>query len=203
MKLSTLAIVSVSILLTACVSSINKVTADNHAYAAHVAQSNNDWDTARRHWAKALVNAQLGDESTKKLAVFNYEYGRALGVTCFFDESEKYLQNAMKLDKQVSGPVYMSLLELARLNYDQNKFAQAVVYFEKLPTIYNEVKLDALDPIGTALVYEEYSVSLNRTNDKSKSKNFERKANSLRSYNPHNFSKSERTPYGTQCLNKS
>ncbi len=200
-KALALGIVLISLVLAACVRSINKKSSDHHAYTANAAQMKGDWDVARRHWAKALVNAQLGDEPIEKLAVLNYEYGRALGVTCFFEESEKYLQQAMKSDEQVSGPVYMSLLELARLNYDQNNFSQAVSYFEKLPTIYKEIKIENHDPIGTTLVYEEYSISLKRTNDNMKSKNFERKANSLRNNNPRSFSKSERTPYGSQCLN--
>jgi hypothetical protein len=92
-----------------CASPINSTNAKHHAISANEAEKRGDWTTARKEWAKALVNAQLAGAPTQELAVFNYEYGRALGVQCSWDEAEKYLLKAYELDLKTGGPAFMSL----------------------------------------------------------------------------------------------
>ncbi len=120
-----LILVLVPVLMVGCASAINKKSAVIHARSAQTEIANGNWDSARRHWAKAVVNAELGKMKPQARAVFNYEYGRSLGVTCFYSESEQYLKKAYDLDKAINGPIYMSVLELARLNYDQGKYEKA------------------------------------------------------------------------------
>jgi tetratricopeptide (TPR) repeat protein len=89
-----------SLTMPACVSSINTLNANKYADAAFSATEAGDWDSARRYWARAVVNAELAKMPPQQFAVFNYEYGRALGVQCFFDEAERYLLKAYELDRQ-------------------------------------------------------------------------------------------------------
>ena len=186
------------LLLGACAAPVNRKSSENHAMAAQAALNNGDWDSARRQWAQAVVNAELGNENPRKLATLYYEYGRALGVNCFFDKSSMYLNKAYELDKANSGPVHMSLLELARLNYDQKKYSQAVPYYEKLLPIYKKYDAEKRDPTGVALVYEEYSKSLTSIGEDTKAATFAKRSSELKSAG--NQSNAERTPYGTQCV---
>ncbi|GAB7562005.1 hypothetical protein LG202_00440 [Methylobacillus methanolivorans] len=64
------------------------------------------------------MNANLGGVAPSTRAVLSSEYGRSLGATCFFNDATFYLNQAYDLDKQTGGPLYMSLVELARLNLD-------------------------------------------------------------------------------------
>ena len=72
---------------------INRYNATQHADAAFAASTTGDWDLARREWAKAVYNADLGNLEPEKRAVFYYEYGRSMGVNCFFDIAEEYLKS--------------------------------------------------------------------------------------------------------------
>lgn len=181
----------------ACAAPINRHSASNHVQSANAAISMNDWVTAKKHWAKAVLNARLGNLGPKALTSLNYEYGRSLGVTCFYKESEEYLKYAYDYDKANSGPVHMAMLELARLNYDQKKYSEAIPYFEGLMPIYQKHNVENIDPSGVALVYEEYSKSLASTGDKVKSEELASRAEKLKKVG--NRSSTERTPYGTQC----
>lgn len=105
---------SLLIALISCAPAINQKSAAIHAQSAQAAIKNSDLDAARENWAKAVKNGELANEPDQKMAVLYYEYGRALGVTCYFDGSEYYLKKAYVLDKKTGGPVYMSLVELAR-----------------------------------------------------------------------------------------
>ena len=123
-----------------CVSTLNERNAHNYANAAVAAQEAGDWESARRNWAKAATNAQLAGMSEKQMAIAYYEYARASGATCFFEESEKYLKESLALDRANNGPIHMSLLELARLKLAQGKYEEANNYFEQLIPIYERQK---------------------------------------------------------------
>jgi len=187
--------------ISGCVNSINQRSEVNHARKAYSAQQRGDWDTARRHWAKSVVNANLANEPALNLAVLNYEYGRSLDVTCFFEKSEQYLKTANEIDERAGGPIHMSFLELARLKYTQNDYSSAVSYYEKLPPIYKKLNAEQIDPIGVAIIYEEYSDSLNKTGNTSESNKYKQIADNLRKENPDKSAGLENTPYGTQCTN--
>ena len=127
---------------------INAKTSTNYAQAAHAAVNSGDGVTARKNWSKALLNAQLGGASPAQLAVLNNEYGRASGVVCEFADAEKALTTAYDLDKRAGGPTYLSLVELARLNLDQNKFPEAATYFERALPELEAKGASAGAPIG-------------------------------------------------------
>jgi len=187
-----------ALFIVSCAAPINRKSSINYAITAQAALQKNDWNTARKYWAKAVVNAELGNSNPKRLAALSYEYGRALGVNCFFSESETYLKKSYDLDSTNSGPAHMSLLELARLNYDQKKYKEAAFYFEKLIPIYDKFNAEAKDPTGVALVFKEYSNALSSIDKKTKATTFSQRASELEKIG--NKSNTERTPYGTQCV---
>ena len=167
--------------MASCTSAINSKTSDITAKTGYVAQQQGDWDAARRNYAKALLNAELGSAAPQKIAALNYEYGRSLGVTCFFEEAETYLLKALKLDAETDGPTHMSILELARLNYDRNRFSEASQYFRKLLPLYDKYNAELQDPIGVADVYQEYAMTLNKTGETADAALFQQRATALKS----------------------
>lgn len=189
-----------SLFASACAPAINRKTFQITAEAGFESQQNGDWDAARRNFAKALLNAELGNETSETLSTLNYEYGRSLGVTCFYDKAEFYLKKSLELDLSTNGPDYMSLLELARLNLDQKKYKEAISYFEKLLPIYKEINAEKEAPYAVAEVLEEYAKALGKIGSIEKAELTKQKASALRAQNPEGYSITDRTPYGTQCV---
>jgi len=194
-------VISVSIIFTACASTINVHNANKHFKVANDATKAGDWDTARRQWAKTLVNAELSDKvSPQNMAIINYEYGRALGVQCFYEKSEEYLIRAYKLDLEINGPSFMDLVELARLNFDQKKFNESIPYFENAIRSLEEVKYDTKAPIGFRDILKEYSIALKNVGSHGKVKMVDSRIKDINSKNTKGYSITDRTPYGTQCF---
>jgi tetratricopeptide (TPR) repeat protein len=185
--------------MASCAAPINRKTSEMTGYAGYKAQQAGDWDAARRNYAKAVVNGELGNLPQEQMANLYYEYGRSLGATCFYDDSEKYLQKALDIDTRTNGPAYMSMLELVRLNLKTKNYSKVINYFEKLIPIYKDLNAEEKTPIGLAETYEDYSYALKETGDIAKAQDYEEKARQLRANNPGGFSITERTPYGTQC----
>lgn len=193
---------AILLLLAGCATSINQKNANIHMEAAINASNNEDWDSSRRHWAKVVVNAKLADEPEHKMAVVNYEYGRALGVTCFFEDAEKHLNLAYQQDINTGGPYYKDLIELARLNLDQKKWKESIIYFEKAFPILDKINASTGAPHAYADILDDYASALENSNKKN-SKKYRQEAKGIRDKNPKVFSITERTPYGKQCTNKS
>lgn len=185
--------------LAGCASPLNERNAHNYADQGAAAQQAGDWDVARRCWAKVVVNAQLAGMTDEEQAIAFYEYGRSCGVTCFYEKSEKYLLKALALDRASGGPVHMSLLELARLNFDQGKYQIANHYFGQLTAIYARARAAEKDPAGVALVYEEFSKSLANVNKHDEAKKYRRMSEQLKRKARGRKSDTERTPYGKHC----
>ena len=194
-------IICFTALVTSCAAPINRKTSEITAQAGYLAQQQGDWDAARNNYAKAVVNAELGNEAPQKVAVLYYEYGRSLGVTCYFDDAEKYLSKALTVDRETNGPAYMSILELARLNYDQNKYQEANNYYYELLSIYEKHNAEGQDPIGVADVYAEFAFSLEAVGKYSESAALKQRAITLKSKNSGKISSTERTPYAKRCRN--
>ena len=180
---------------------INRKSAMTQAQAADKAQKSGDWDAARRNWARAVKNGELGKIDDKTLAIFYYEYGRSLGVTCFFADAEDYLLKAKNLDKKTTGEEYLSLTELARLNLDQSKYQEAKDYYEKLFIKLDKLKASKKAPSAYADLLEEYSVTLIEHNMKAKAEEVLQRVHSLRREYKGYSSITDRTPYGAACAN--
>lgn len=189
------------LLLVGCATPINKKIANNHMKAAIDASNNGNWDASRRHWAKVVVNSKLANAPEQKMAVFNYEYGLALGVTCYFEEAEKYLNLAYQQDINTGGPSYKDLIELARLNLNQKKWEKSINYFEKALPILNKINASTGAPHAYADILDDYANALENSNNQN-SKKYRQEAKNIREKNPKSYSITEKIPYGEQCTNK-
>lgn len=176
---------------------INRKNASKHAQAASHAAKSGDWDVARRHWAKAVKNGELGGIPEKHQAIFYYEYARAAGITCFFDISETYLIKAYELDKKIGGPTFLSLVELFRLNLDQKKYNEAVTYFKKALPVLEKINAPSQSPAEFSKLLDEYAVALEGVGKQEEAKKVKERSTEVKKNAEHSIT--DRTSYGTSC----
>mgnify|MGYP003793209655 FL=1 len=188
--------------VTGGANAINTANARRHANTAAAASKAGDWATARTEWAQALVNAQLAGASSQHLAVFNYEYGRALGVQCFWDQSETYLLKAYELDRQAGGPEHMSLVELSRMKFNQKQYDRSAQYYRRAIEALEQINASAKAPAEFSVILDEYAEALRRCGKDQDADLVQARANEIRSRDPGGRSITDRTPYGTQCVTK-
>jgi len=185
---------------------INQRNAVQYAMNGEHAKARDSWDITRRVYAQAVVNARLAEWPDKKQAAISYEYGRSLGVTCFFDPAETYLIKAYDLDKKTGHPLHMSLVELARLMLDQEKYSQATEYFQSALKELDQAefyKRSPADSIAYADFLDEYALVLSKSDKNSEAASMKKRASEIRSKYPDQASLTERTPYGKYCIDPS
>lgn len=187
-----------AVFFAACAGGPSSDLKDNYRQALKL-QSAGQWKESIPHFEKALELAQKQEINAAKLTGLHFEYGRALGVTCAFAESESQLTTALELDRQYSGPVFMDQIELARLNFDQKKFPAAIPFFERGFSMLDRLGVSFEDPIGYANLLDEYAQALERTGQLSKARNLRSQSSDLRRKYPKIPAKTQRTPYGKFC----
>lgn len=176
---------------------INQHNAKSYAESGFMAIQSGDWKFARRQWGRAIYNADLGFMDKKERAVYYYEYGRTLGVTCAFDEAEEYLNKSYELDLQTGGPAFMSLVELFRLKLDQKRYQEAVDYFEKALPELEKVNAPEKSGIEFSKLLKEYAVALNGIGRLEEAKKTVERAALYEKSGQESVT--ERTPYGLHC----
>ena len=186
--------------LSGCAAPINVHNAQSYARNASLAAQQGDWDTARRMWASAVVNSSLAHADKRYQAVMNYEYARSLGVTCFYELAQQYFDKAYALDKETHGPTYMSSVELARMYVAKGDNEKAVIYFERAYKESQAAGMEKHDPIGFADLIDEYVKVLSASGEASAAQEKQRIASEIRLANISAKTKTDLTPYGTQCV---
>lgn len=186
-------------LINGCV--INSIHSQKYYRAGYQAEQSQDYEMAKKHYFRAWDNAKMaGDNELRAQAA--YSLGRMLGITCDYANAEMMLKEALKYDKETSGPVYMSLFELAYLKYDQGKYDEAASYFQQaLPLVENDKYIEH-DPKGFIMHFSFCSAALEKTGHNDEAKLFTTKANALSKKYPNAQIREARTPYGKYCKRK-
>lgn len=169
---------------------------ETYASAAHALIAKNNWGAACVAMSRAVQEAEERGFGPKTLVTLDYEYGRCLGVTGKFADAETYLLKALALDKQTGGPFYMDLTELARLNYDQAKFPEAIAYFEQ--DLLEMDRQGLADSASAAFIdiLGEYGVALRKTGHEFEAGTMDARIKTIRAAHPVLVSHTDRTPYG-------
>jgi len=186
--------------LAGCAAPINAHNAQSYARSASLAAQQGDWDTARRMWAGAVVNSSLAHADKRYQAVMNYEYARSLGVTCFYELAQQYFDKAYALDKETNGPAYMSSFELARMYAAKGDDKRAAAYFGRAFEEGQAAGLEKHDPIGFADLLDDYAKSLGAVGETRAAEDKRHMASAIREANKTAKTKTDLTPYGTQCV---
>lgn len=179
--------------------SASQTPASEYMRDGAAARERGDWDAARKIYARAFTEANLDQTDLRFKAVLHYEYGRALGVTCFFTEAERQLNLANDLDKHTGGVFYLSLIELARLNLSQQKFAEAASYLERVLAELDPVITARRVPVFYANVLDDYASALSGMGRTQEAEATAKRSVEIRGNIPKEQYDSERTPYGKHC----
>ncbi len=100
---------------------------------------------------------------------------------------------------KAGGPSYMSLYELARMNYDRELYAEANTYFQDAYTEMEAEQADTRDPVGYADFLDEYAFSLEQTGQNGLASKLSARSEKIRVAFKAKQSHTEKTPYGTLC----
>lgn len=197
-----MAAIAALILLSGCSSQeSHRRSAQRQAELGWQAMERNDWESARAAFARAAADADAGDVPARGRSAMYYEYGRASGARCRFDESEAALRTALALQEVSGGPIEVPLIELARLNLDLGKFAAALPYFERALNVIgmSEGEILKRDPGGYALLLDEFAVAESKAGDEPGAEPLRQRARRIRGQYPDTAPRSDRTPYGKHC----
>ncbi len=195
--------VAATILVAACASPINQRHAQNYMLAGYRAMEAGKWFQARMAFGRAVTDAELAGTAPRVKAILYYEYGRSSGVICDWPEAERGLKQAYGLDKESGGPAYMSLNELGRMNFDRQRYADALGYFDQVLPEFDRSQIDTRDPLGYSAFLDEYSITLEKTGRAADAERARKRALEIRSAFPGKDSQTDKTPYGTQCSSPS
>lgn len=156
-------VVFISIALIGCASPLTVRHAHFYNAAGNEAAESGNWALAELNYERALTNARQGIRSSANESVALYNLGQAKGHLCKFVEAEKLLQEALEIEEKLSGAesglTFMRLLELGRLQLGREQLDKAMPYFRRAVRLVEQLGLERTDPIGLALVYDDYAAS--------------------------------------------
>jgi Tetratricopeptide repeat. len=163
------------------------------------AQRKGEYEMAKKYFYRAWDNAKIGRLEPQLRAESAYSLGRVYGILCDHKNAELLLLEALKYDKESSGPVYMSLFELAYLKYDQDKYDEAVSYFQQAIQLVDDQKYIEYDPATFVMHFSTYSKSLEKTGHNDEAKMFNNRAKVISEKYTNERPKAQRTLYNKNC----
>lgn len=104
------------------------------------------------------------------------------------------------MDQESRGDVFFDLTELARLNYDQGKYAEALGYYEEDVRTLDSRNWEQKAPGDFAGLLEEYSACLKKAGREQDARTLDTRLAAIKAKNPVLTVHSERTPYGKNPL---
>jgi tetratricopeptide (TPR) repeat protein len=189
--------------LSGCANPINQRTATNYYQAAVDAEVAGDYRLAERNYERALVNAKLGHSPDAGTSAAMYGLGRMKGLLCKYDEAEKLLLESLRLEETVTGPesaiTTMRLFEIARLDFDQGKYAASLPYFSRGIAAVQKLGVQRSDPIALADALDDYATALAKAQQPSDADAVRREASDLRQRNPGAKANFKPLRYGQKC----
>jgi tetratricopeptide (TPR) repeat protein len=158
------AVLMLAALAVACAAPQGYHAAQYHFDAGLRAEHRGNYTQARDHFEAALAQARIGGLPQDYISAATYNLGRMVGYTCDFAEADRLLRNALQLEETLQYPdrgmITKRLSELARLAYDTGRVSESVSYYERAIPILEELEIARIDPIGYAILLEDYALSL-------------------------------------------
>lgn len=128
------------------------------------AELNGDYAAARDAYLRALAAASSVGADSGFVADITYNLGRMSGYLCDFRTAEAMLQQSLRLVESrtltMTPAVSRRLFELGRLAIDEDRFVEAVAFFERALPVLENLKMVAEDPLGFAYVLDELAYAL-------------------------------------------
>lgn len=169
-----------------------------------------DWGTARRAFGQAVLVADQSGWPASRRAAMHFDYGRALGVTCYYTEAERELSQAYDLDILTARYRYPALVELARLALVQRQFDVSAKYFGRALVTLDRLEAARKVPYAYAELLDDYALALGGAGDAQAATRIIDRAAKVRAEigdDAHGrptlatsaTPPTSRTPYGTHC----
>lgn len=194
-------IILFSIFLFSCANPINARTYSNYYKAGFKAEQEKDFERAQKMYGRALVNAEIGHLGPLYTSSIKYDLGRIAGYLCNYEEAEKLLLEALKLELENNGKlrhICMRYFELARLNFDQGRYEQAIKFFEQGIPIAKMLDIETNEPLEWAIQLTDYSQALSQVSRINEAKTVRADVDLIRSNNPEKIT-SKYVRYNQNC----
>jgi tetratricopeptide (TPR) repeat protein len=155
---------TVALLAGGCAAPSGYYAAQHHFDAGLIAEHRGDYAQARHHFEAALEQAEIGGLPQDYMSAVTYNLGRMVGYTCDFEEADRLLREALRLEQALrypdQGMVAKRLSELARLSYDSGRVEDSVNYYERAIPILEQLGIARIDPIGYAMFLDDYALAM-------------------------------------------
>jgi len=156
--------------------------------AGSIAFDRGHYKTAKEKYRTAHWYAQLASLGPHHEAAALYNYALCVGLLGDFDQAEKCLKQTIELDKKAGDAekrvACMRLFELARLYQAWGRYDLSREYYEKGFALASRFNPDKVDPIGYAIVLEDYAIVLDQVDGKQGAEAARAHAQELRAANP-------------------
>lgn len=173
---------------------------------AYMAMQKGEWLTYKKLMRTVIDKSTASNAPAEKRSIYWYEYGRASGVVCDWDDAEFSLTVSNNLDSKSGGPAYMSMNELGRISVVRKQFDKAVDYFTRGMKGFAEYqgKLSNKEykpQLADAQILEEFAYALEQVKGKPSDvqRLKENAAEVRKKVVASGATNSDITPYGTQC----
>ncbi len=173
---------------------------------AYMALQEGNWPAYQKMMRKVIDLSTSEGASPERRAVFWYEYGRASGVVCAWNDAEFALTVARNLDAKTGGPVHQSLSELGRMNVARKEYIKAVDNFTLAMEAWADYhkknsEHEQTSDLSRAAVLEDFAYALEQLGRQpSEVEKLRKEVAVIRNENAEKGNvHADQTPYATQC----
>ncbi len=176
--------------------------------SAYMALQDNNWPLYKNLLRKVIDTSTSSGAPPNERAIFWYEYGRALGITCEWKQAQFALAVAHNLDLKTGGPVHKSLNELGRINGLIKDYGKAVGYFTRGAKTFaryqQQYPSEQINLSGSAQILSDFAYALEQTGGQpSAIKKLREDAVAARKKSvEQGETYADITPYGSQCASR-
>lgn len=173
---------------------------------AYMALQEGKWPIYKKLMRTVIDKSTASGAPPEKRAIYWYEYGRASGVVCDWEDAEFALTVSNNLDTKTGGPAHESLNELGRISVVRKRYEKAVDYFTRAMIAFAQYheknpEKKITNQLGNARIIEDFAYALEQAGgQQSDLKKLRDNATDIREKLTGKEGVYEDvTPYGTQC----
>ena len=194
----TIQIVILSLISASCANPLNVRTADRYFQQGKHLSSQGNWSEARVAYGRALTNVAWGNLPERSKALYSFNFGRASGVICDWENAEKYLEQAYNIYAKTEPQLHYELIELAQMNDARGNYTKASEYYSKTIIEVEKHNLDKKSPMAHVDTLTRYASVESKLGNNKQSLLLKQKADLIIKNNP-GKSIPAGTPYGKFC----
>ena len=185
------------LLIISCANPLNRMTAQQYYNGGNYHKNQGNWFDARISYGRAWTNTEWGNLSPQETALYAFEFGRASGALCDWENAEKGLRQAYNIDIKTGAPLHYDLIEFAHMYQAMGLYEKSDEYYSMTLASFNEDIINK-HPMGYADTLKRYSDVLSHLGKDKMALDFKKRSEVILSANP------DKTippgiPYGKFC----